>query len=48
MSVRSYEEILKEIEEASKAQKEADISASNQMYDTQKQTVSDAYGTQIQ
>ena len=48
MSVRSYDEILKEIEEASRAQREADIAASNQMYDTRKQTVSDAYGTQMQ
>lgn len=48
MSVRSYDEILKEIEETAKAQKEADIAASDQMYDAQKQTVTDSYNTQIQ
>lgn len=48
MSVRSYDEILKEIEETTKTQKEADIAASDQMYDAQKQTVSDSYNTQIQ
>ena len=48
MSVRSYDEILKEIEETTKTQKEADIAASDQMNDAQKQTVSDSYNTQIQ
>lgn len=48
MSVRNYDEILKELEEKYQPQKDADINASDQMYDTQKQTVSDSYNAQIQ